>query len=93
MYCRELGELTTECGIWPLCEVEDMKLKFYGKTKKIVERRLKREPVREYLLRQGRFAHFSDEDIDYFQKKTDEMWEKWILPGVIPLRPEEAVGK
>ena len=89
MYSHELGELAIEAGIFPLYEVEDMKLKFYGKTKKIVEGRLKRKPVRDYLLRQGRFAHFTDEDTDYFQKKTDEMWEKWILPGVIPLRPED----
>ncbi|MFQ5852416.1 MAG: thiamine pyrophosphate-dependent enzyme [Candidatus Binatia bacterium] len=92
MYSHELGELAIECGIFPLYEIEDMKLKFYGKTKKIADGRLKRKPVREYLLRQGRFAHFTDEDVDYFQKKTDEMWEKWILPGVIPIRPEELVG-
>ena len=93
MYSHELGELATECGIWPLYEIEDMKLKYYGKTKKLVEGRLKRKPVRDYLLRQGRFAHFIDEDFDYFQKKTDEMWEKWVLPGVFPVRPEEVDGK
>ncbi|MFQ5681702.1 MAG: thiamine pyrophosphate-dependent enzyme [Candidatus Binatia bacterium] len=87
MYSHELGELAIESGIFPLYEVEDMKLKYYGKTKKLVEGRLKRKPVRDYLMRQGRFAHFTDEDIDYFQKKTDEMWEKWVLPGVIPIRP------
>ena len=32
-------------------------------------------PVREYLNRQGRFAHFLEEDIEYFQAKVDEMWE------------------
>ena len=92
LYSHELGELAIETGIFPLYEVEDMKLKYYGKTKKIVEGRLKRKPVRDYLLRQGRFAHFIDEDFDYFQKKTDEMWEKWVLPGVIPIRPEKLVG-
>ena len=88
MFSHELGEMAIESGIWPLYEIEDNKLKFYGKTKKIVEGRQKRKPVRDYLLRQGRFAHFIDEDIDYFQKKTDEMWEKWVLPGVIPIHPE-----
>ncbi len=44
----------------------------------------KRMAVREYLMRQGRFAHFIEEDIAYFQAKTDEMWEKWLIPGVIP---------
>ncbi len=91
MFSHELGEMAIEAGIWPLYEIEDGKLNFYGKTKKLVEKRLKRKPVREYLLRQGRFAHFTDEDIDYFQKKTDQMWEEWILPGVIPIRPEQIV--
>jgi pyruvate ferredoxin oxidoreductase beta subunit len=45
---------------------------------------MKRKPVKEYLMRQGRFAHFIDEDIAYFQGKIDEMWEKWLIPGVIP---------
>jgi pyruvate ferredoxin oxidoreductase beta subunit len=89
MYSHELGELAIETGIFPLYEIEDKQLKYYGKTKKIVEGRLKRKPVRDYLLRQGRFAHFIDEDIDYFQAKTDEMWEKWVLPGVIPINPEK----
>jgi pyruvate ferredoxin oxidoreductase beta subunit len=40
------------------------------------------------LLRQGRFAHFTDEDIAYFQNKVDEMWERWLVPGVIPLQKD-----
>ncbi|MGH2453468.1 MAG: thiamine pyrophosphate-dependent enzyme, partial [bacterium] len=59
-------------------------LKLYGRTKGIAEKRTKRLPVRDYLLRQGRFAHFTDDDIDYFQAKVDEMWSRWIIPGVIP---------
>jgi pyruvate ferredoxin oxidoreductase beta subunit len=67
-------------------------LKLYGKTKEIAEGRYKRFPVRDYLLKQGRFAHFKDEDIDYFQKRVDETWEKWLIPGVIPfLKEVEAV--
>ena len=50
--------------------------------------RYKRLPVRDSLLKQGRFAHFIDEDIAYFQGKVDQMWEKWLIPGVIPFRRE-----
>jgi len=85
---HELGELAVETGVWPLYEVEDGKFKPYGKTKSLMAGR-KRKPVREYLLKQGRFAHFTDEDIDYFQSKVDEMWDKWIVPGVIPIHKEE----
>jgi pyruvate ferredoxin oxidoreductase beta subunit len=44
--------------------------------------------VADYLLKQGRFAHFEDEDIEYFQNKIDQMWNKWLIPGVIPFRTE-----
>ena len=63
-------------------------IRLIGKTKEIAEGRTRRLPVRDYLLKQGRFAHFKDEDIDYFQSKIDKMWEKWLIPGVIPFREE-----
>ena len=81
MYSHELGELAVETGIWPLYEVEEHALKMYGKSRHIARGKVKRKPVREYLMRQGRFAHFVDEDIEYFQAKVDEMWEKWLIPG------------
>src|SRR6266581_1610428 len=89
MLSHELGELAIETGIFPLYEVEDHQVRYYGKTKAIVEGR-ERKPVREYLLKQGRFAHFTEEDLEYFQKKVDEMWEKWEIPAVVPFRRLEA---
>src|SRR4030081_1418323 len=87
MLSHELGELAVETGIFPLYEGEDGVLRYYGKTKAIVEAR-PRKPVREYLLKQGRFAHFTEEDLEYFQSKVDEMWDKWEIPGVIPFWKE-----
>jgi pyruvate ferredoxin oxidoreductase beta subunit len=87
MLSHELGELAVETGIFPLYEVEDGVVRHYGKSKAIVEGR-PRKPVREYLLKQGRFAHFTEEDLEYFQAKVDEMWNKWEVPGVIPLWKE-----
>ncbi|MDH3317266.1 MAG: thiamine pyrophosphate-dependent enzyme [Gammaproteobacteria bacterium] len=84
MYSHEIGELAIETGIWPLYEVEENTVKLYGKSRQIAKGLRKRKPVREYLERQGRFAHFIDEDFEYFQTKIDEMWEKWLVPGVIP---------
>jgi len=84
----ELGQLAVNTGIWPLYEVECGKLRLYGKTEQIAKARFKRLPVRDYLLRQGRFAHFSEEDVEFFQSKVDEMWERWLVPGVIPLDKE-----
>jgi pyruvate ferredoxin oxidoreductase beta subunit len=89
MLSHELGELAIETGIFPLYEVEDGVLKYYGKTKAIVEGRA-RKPVREYLLKQGRFAHFTEEDLAYFQAKVDETWDKWEVPGVVPFKRFDA---
>ncbi len=88
MYSNDLGEVAVESGVWPLYEIENGKITMTGKSKNIATGRLKRKPVREYLLRQGRFAHFTDEDIDYFQSKIDDMWEKWHVPGVLPFAVE-----
>jgi pyruvate ferredoxin oxidoreductase beta subunit len=84
MYSHELGELAVETGIWPLYQIEDGKFKLTGKSKQIAGGTYKRKPVGDYLLRQGRFAHFTAEDVALHQAKTDEMWEKWLMPGVIP---------
>ena len=85
---HELGELAVQSGVWPLFEVDNGVLRLIGKTRDIAEGRLKRAPVRDYLLRQGRFAHFTDEDFDYFQSKVDEMWQRWLIPGVIPFHKQ-----
>ncbi|HEY6301874.1 MAG TPA: thiamine pyrophosphate-dependent enzyme [Terriglobales bacterium] len=85
---HEMGELAVNTGIWPLYEVEDGVLKLTGRTQQIAAKKIPRQPVRDYLLKQGRFAHFTNDDIDYFQSKVDEMWEKWLVPGVIPFRTE-----
>jgi pyruvate ferredoxin oxidoreductase beta subunit len=85
---HELGELAVNTGIWPLYEVEDGVLRLTGRTQQIADKRIPRQPVRDYLLRQGRFAHFTDDDIDYFQSKVDQMWHKWLIPGVIPFHKE-----
>ena len=72
--------------------MEKGELKLYGKTREIAEGRFKRLPVGDYLLKQGRFAHFTEEDIEYFQSQVDDMWNNWLVPGVIPLRKPTEVA-
>jgi pyruvate ferredoxin oxidoreductase beta subunit len=90
---HEMGELAVNTGVWPLYEVEDGTLRLTGRTEQIAAGRIRRLPVRDYLRRQGRFAHFTSDDIDYFQSKIDEMWTKWLIPGVIPFRKDVAEDK
>lgn len=89
MLSHELGELAIKTGIWPQYEVEDGVLRLTGVSRRIALGQIKRLPVREYLERQGRFAHLTDEDIARFQAKVDEMWERWLLPGVVPFNVAE----
>jgi pyruvate ferredoxin oxidoreductase beta subunit len=87
---HELGELAVQTGVWPLYEVEDGKIRLTGRTQQIADGKIPRKPVRDYLLKQGRFAHFNNDDLDYFQSKIDQMWTKWLIPGVIPFEKDLA---
>jgi pyruvate ferredoxin oxidoreductase beta subunit len=80
---HELGKLAVETGVWALWEMENHTVKLNGTTKAIAGGRIQRKPVRDYLSTQGRFAHFTDEDFVYFQKRVDEMWHQWFIPGVV----------
>jgi pyruvate ferredoxin oxidoreductase beta subunit len=87
-YSHELGELGIKSGIFPLYEVIEGEVVYTYDC-----RGRKRTPVREYLMRQGRFAHLIDEDINYIQKMVDEMWNEWDIPGVAPLKGVLGVAK
>ena len=52
MLSHELGELAIETGIFPLYEVEDGIVKYYGKTKSIVDGRA-HELVSSYVARRA----------------------------------------
>jgi pyruvate ferredoxin oxidoreductase beta subunit len=85
LQAHELGELAVNTGIWPLYEIENGVVKLYGKSKQIADGKFQRLPVKTYLEKQGRFNHFIEEDVEFFQNKVDEMWTKWQVPGIIPL--------
>ena len=87
-YSHELGMLAIETGLWVLYEIVDGELTLNGPSKAIAKGMKKRKPMTDYLMRQGRFAHFTEDDIKYFQGKVDQSWEEWYIPGVIPFGPE-----
>ena len=45
-----------------------------------------RIPVKEFLTKQGRFAHLKEEHFAHIQKMVDEMWDEWEIPGVAPIK-------
>jgi pyruvate ferredoxin oxidoreductase beta subunit len=79
-YSHEIGRLGIESGLYPLYEIID------GQVIYTHDARKNRIPVREFLVRQGRFAHLIEEDIDYIQRMVDQMWDEWEIPGVAPIR-------
>ena len=78
-----------EVGLWVQYEIIDGELILNGPSRAIARGIRKRKPVEDYLLRQGRFAHFTQEDIKFFQEQVDESWEKWWAPGVVPFHLRE----
>jgi pyruvate ferredoxin oxidoreductase beta subunit len=79
-YSHEIGELGIRSGLMPIYEIHEGRLTYTHDARK------GRVPVREFIKRQGRFAHLIDEDIQYIQDRVDEMWTQWEVPGVAPLR-------
>jgi len=65
----ELSILAVETNIFPLYEVE-------GGRRYIINHEPRALPVQEYLLRQGRFKHLTQEQIQQIQMEVDEEWEK-----------------
>ena len=86
MYSHELGIMAVQAGLWVQWEIADSKLTYSGPSRAIATGRRKRKPIVEYLKRQGRFAHFTEEDVFYFQSQVDEMWDSWGTPGVSPVK-------
>jgi pyruvate/2-oxoacid:ferredoxin oxidoreductase beta subunit len=67
----ELAILAVETNIFPLYEVEDGK-------KYTLNHQPRRLPVREYLLRQGRFKHLNEAQIEAIQMEANQEWDRLI---------------
>ncbi|MDT8385405.1 MAG: thiamine pyrophosphate-dependent enzyme [Gammaproteobacteria bacterium] len=72
----EIGKLAVKTGVWPLKEYVDGK---------VVHTRIPRlrQPVEDYLQKQGRFAHLftperNEKLLDEIQQRTDRYWEAVI---------------
>jgi len=67
----ELARLAVETGMWVLWEYSEGKFKLNYKPQP-------RKHVKEYLRRQGRFSHLTDEEIDMIDKMVEEEWKYWL---------------
>jgi pyruvate ferredoxin oxidoreductase beta subunit len=78
----EMGRLAIETGAWALYEYEDGKMSFNLKSKSILEQKLARKPIEEYLSVQGRFSHLfkpnrNETVLATIQQGIDKEWEKY----------------
>lgn len=77
----EMGRLAVETGAWALYEYEKGKTTFQGKSKLILEKKIERKPIEEWLKYQGRFRHVfkpkkDEKTLQHIEKHLDEVWEK-----------------
>lgn len=78
----EMGALAVETGAWALYEYENDKMTFNGKSKLILEGKIKRKPVEDWIRYQGRFSHLFKPKKDIKRIKEiedhiDKMWERY----------------
>lgn len=78
----EMGIGAIESGAWALYECENDKVTFNGKSKLILEGKIERKPVRDWLQQQGRFKPIFKPDpnentIKAIQEYVDRLWERY----------------
>jgi pyruvate ferredoxin oxidoreductase beta subunit len=84
-----MGELACKSGMWANWEMMDGKLTFQTPSSGLIKGMVKRIPVADYLLRQGRFDHLRKEDFDHIQKQLDKIWGEWGIPAILPFKVAE----
>lgn len=78
----EMGRLAIETGAWALYECENDVMTFNGKSKLILEQKIERKPLEEWIKYQGRFSHLfkpkkDEQRIKALEEHTDKMWERY----------------
>ena len=78
----EMGRLAVETGAWALYEYENDKVTFNGKSKLILDGKIERKPIIEWIKYQGRFSHLfrpqtDTKRIDALQNHIDKIWEHY----------------
>ena len=78
----EMGTMAVETGAWALYEYENDKMTFNGKSKLILEGKIERKPIEDWIKYQGRFSHLFKPKKDIKRIKEiedhiDQMWERY----------------
>jgi pyruvate ferredoxin oxidoreductase beta subunit len=78
----EMGDLALDTGAWALFESVNEKVVFNGKSKLILEEKVKPKPIEEWMKYQGRFKHLfvpkrDEKRLTQIQQHTDQMWGRY----------------
>ena len=73
----KIGELAVETGLVVLYEVEDSNFRLTSASESIA-RRGNLRPVREYLMKQGRFKSITEEQINELQDWVNARWKHYL---------------
>lgn len=78
----EMGKLAIDTGAWVLYECENDVVTFNGKSKLLLEQKVKPTPVEEWLKHQGRFRHLfapkkDEKTLQLIQQHIDKRWERY----------------
>ena len=78
----DMGIMAVETGAWALYECENDVVTFNGKSKLILEEKIQRKSIEEWIKQQGRFSHLFKPNKDVKRIKaiedhTDQIWERY----------------
>ncbi|MFH1100544.1 MAG: thiamine pyrophosphate-dependent enzyme [Methanobacteriota archaeon] len=78
----EMGKLAVETGSWALYECEHDVMTFNGKSKLLLEKKIDRKPVEEWIRYQGRFGHLfkpqrDSQRLQAIESYVDNLWERY----------------
>ena len=78
----EMGRLAVETGVWALYECKNDVVTFNGKSRLILENKIKRVPIEEWMRPQGRFKHLfvpkkDVKRIKALEEHIEKIWERY----------------
>ncbi len=78
----EMGRMAVETGAWALYECENDVMTFNGKSKLILEKKIQRKPMEDWIKYQGRFGHLfkptkDTKRIQALEDHIDLVWERY----------------
>ncbi|UCH72331.1 MAG: pyruvate synthase subunit beta, partial [Thermoplasmatales archaeon] len=75
----EMGILAVETGAWTLYEIENDVMTFNGKSKLILEKKIERKSIEDWIKYQGRFRHLfkPKKDVNKIKAIENHINQKW----------------